>query len=226
MLLNRGVSARSGYGGSRCDSVWWLQLCCVLASPRLGAGSQDPISFSGRRATAGSASRPRRGGVSEDAVSAQVQRICGARASALEYLRADKRIERRAIHAPNAVDNDLFAAAACRRSPECAQRRCARLDLPRRYFLFVGRLVREKGVFELLSAYAKLDDSMRQQVGLVFRGRRSSLDSSWRSRQPRSRRERYDSRAFAQREQLSDLLRACRDADSAHVYRHLGIGCE
>jgi glycosyltransferase involved in cell wall biosynthesis len=30
--------------------------------------------------------------------------------------------------------------------------------------------VREKGVFELLSAYAKLDESMRRQVGLMFVG--------------------------------------------------------
>jgi glycosyltransferase involved in cell wall biosynthesis len=42
--------------------------------------------------------------------------------------------------------------------------------LPERYFLFVGRVVREKGVFELLSAYAKLEESMRQQVGLVLVG--------------------------------------------------------
>ena len=46
------------------------------------------------------------------------------------------------------------------------------LGLPERYFLFAGRLVREKGVFELLSAYAKLDESMRQQVGSGVRGRR------------------------------------------------------
>jgi Glycosyltransferase len=34
----------------------------------------------------------------------------------------------------------------------------------------VGRLVREKGVFELLSSYAKLDAPLRDQVGLVFVG--------------------------------------------------------
>lgn len=45
-----------------------------------------------------------------------------------------------------------------------------KLGLPARYFLFVGRLVREKGVFELISAYAKLDERLRDKVGLVFVG--------------------------------------------------------
>ena len=84
--------------------------------------------------------------------------------SALEYLRIQKVEERTVFVAPNAVDNDFFAA---RRD---AVRWRRELDLPERYFLFVGRVVREKGVFELLSAYAKLEESMRQQVGLVLVG--------------------------------------------------------
>ena len=90
--------------------------------------------------------------------------------AAQEYLCADKKItEDIMFAAPNAVGNDLFAAAAAAaRQNADAHRR--KLGLPRRYFLFAGRLVREKGVFELLSAYAKLDESMRQQVGLVFVG--------------------------------------------------------
>lgn len=67
------------------------------------------------------------------------------------------------------MDNELFAGAAAEaRQNEAALRR--ELALPERYFLFVGRLVREKGVFELLSAYAKLDELMRRQIGLVFAG--------------------------------------------------------
>jgi len=71
--------------------------------------------------------------------------------------------------AVNAVDNDLFAseAAAARAN---ANRLRSDLQLPGRYFLFVGRLVEEKGVFELLSAYASLGREMRQQVGMVFAG--------------------------------------------------------
>ncbi len=89
--------------------------------------------------------------------------------SALEYLRIHKIKQDVIFIAPDAVDNDLFArAAAVARRDEAKCR--AELNLPGRYFLFVGRLVREKGVFELLSAYAKLDESMRQQVGLVLVG--------------------------------------------------------
>ena len=91
--------------------------------------------------------------------------------SALEYL-GDHKIKEDAIFtAPNAVDNDLFAgrAEAARKNANGATRR-RELALPTRYFLFAGRLVREKGVFELLSAYAKLDEPVRQQVGLVFAG--------------------------------------------------------
>ena len=71
--------------------------------------------------------------------------------------------------APNAVDNILFANAAqlaCNNAPVMRQR----LQLPGRYFLFVGRLVPEKGAFELLSAYAKLDERLRTLVGLVLVG--------------------------------------------------------
>ena len=88
---------------------------------------------------------------------------------ALEYLCAHKVKEDVIFAAPNAVDNDLFAAAAADARKNAAVRR-KELDLPDRYFLFAGRLVREKGVFELLSAYAKLNEDMRQQVGLVLAG--------------------------------------------------------
>ncbi len=71
--------------------------------------------------------------------------------------------------APNAVDNQLFgrAAAAARANSTVLRKE---LNLPDRYLLFVGRLVREKGIFELLQAYAQLDASVREQVGLVFAG--------------------------------------------------------
>jgi 1,2-diacylglycerol 3-alpha-glucosyltransferase len=89
--------------------------------------------------------------------------------SALEYLRAHKVDEDAIFTAPNAVDNDFFLAAAASARRDAAKWR-RELALPARYFLFVGRLVREKGGFELLSAYAKLDESMRQQIGLVLVG--------------------------------------------------------
>jgi glycosyltransferase involved in cell wall biosynthesis len=88
---------------------------------------------------------------------------------ATEYLRT-RRIKPDVIFtAPNAVDNDLFASAAADARANAATRR-HQLNLPGRYILFVGRLVREKGVFELLAAYAKLNHRIREQVGLVFAG--------------------------------------------------------
>jgi glycosyltransferase involved in cell wall biosynthesis len=94
--------------------------------------------------------------------------------SAEEYLRANKVREELIFAAPNAVDNELFATAALEARQDAAMRR-TELALPERYFLFVGRLVREKGVFELLSAYAKLDQAIRKQVGLVLAGDGAAL---------------------------------------------------
>jgi glycosyltransferase involved in cell wall biosynthesis len=89
--------------------------------------------------------------------------------SAREYLRSLKIREELIFTAVNAVDNDLFARASENARLNASQLR-DELRLPPRYFLFVGRLVREKGVFELLSAYAGLEESLREKVGLVFVG--------------------------------------------------------
>jgi glycosyltransferase involved in cell wall biosynthesis len=71
--------------------------------------------------------------------------------------------------APNAVDNDLFSARS-----QAAEMRHTRLrgelGLPDRFCLYVGRLVRAKGVNDLLQAYAALDPEVREEVGLVFAG--------------------------------------------------------
>ncbi len=89
--------------------------------------------------------------------------------TARAYLRAHN-IEDGAIYtAPNAVDNELFSAAAEVAHREATVRR-RELQVPERYFLFVGRLVPEKGVFDLLAAYAKLESTVRGDVGLVFAG--------------------------------------------------------
>jgi len=77
--------------------------------------------------------------------------------------------EARIFTAPNAVDNAFFTEHAAEARRDAAELRQT-LGLPQRYFLFVGRLVREKGVFDLLSAYGKLADEMKQEWGLVYVG--------------------------------------------------------
>jgi glycosyltransferase involved in cell wall biosynthesis len=71
--------------------------------------------------------------------------------------------------APDAVDVEFYAALA-RVARQNAPEVRARHALPPRYFLCAGRLVPEKGIFDLLAAYAKLEADERSQVGLVFAG--------------------------------------------------------
>jgi len=71
--------------------------------------------------------------------------------------------------APNAVDNAFYSTHAlqARAHPEATR---SRLHLPDRYFLFVGRLVEAKGVFELLNAYAQLSPALRASIDLLIVG--------------------------------------------------------
>jgi len=121
--------------------------------------------------------------------------------SAFEYLRAKGIPAELILAAPNAVDNHFFtnAAAAARRADAKYRRD---LSLPRRYFLFVGRLVAEKGVFDLLAAYAKLEAKLRENVGLIFVGdgvARTRLTEQARTISPGTIR----FPGFAQREELA-----------------------
>jgi 1,2-diacylglycerol 3-alpha-glucosyltransferase len=75
----------------------------------------------------------------------------------------------RIFTAPNAVDTDRFSSLAQEARANDSQLR-TQLGLPARYFLYVGRLVAAKGVFDLLEAYSQLNPAMRSQVGLVFAG--------------------------------------------------------
>ncbi len=88
--------------------------------------------------------------------------------------------------APNAVDTALFASVGAEVRQHEAELR-AKLALPERYFLFVGRLVPGKGVFDLIDAYAQLSPELRTQVGLVFAGEgpaRAELESRARDIHP------------------------------------------
>ncbi len=90
-------------------------------------------------------------------------------ASAKEYVEQLAGCASAIFVAPNAVDNDLFAAGSDSARANASRVR-GHLGLPARYVLFVGRLVKAKGVLELLDAYASLPEKLRSQLGLVFAG--------------------------------------------------------
>ncbi len=89
--------------------------------------------------------------------------------SSLRYLKDLGIAKERVFTAPNAVDTDLFSSLA-EEARRCDTQVRVRHSLPLRYFLYVGRLVRIKGVFELMEAYAQLRAQVRSEVGLVFVG--------------------------------------------------------
>ena len=89
--------------------------------------------------------------------------------SSFAYLRTLGASEQVIFTAPNAVDNTFFATQAEDARAHATEFR-EKLKLPSRFILFVGRLVPEKGVFDLLEAYAKLESGLRSEVGLVFAG--------------------------------------------------------
>ena len=94
--------------------------------------------------------------------------IVPGRAS-LEYVRQYCIAAQQIFVAPNAVDTHFFArhAEKVRHDPDTHRKI---LDVPARFFLFAGRLVPEKGIFDLLEAYAMLSPEFRQQVALVLVG--------------------------------------------------------
>jgi glycosyltransferase involved in cell wall biosynthesis len=89
--------------------------------------------------------------------------------SSHQYVKNYGAREEKIFTAPNAVDTELFARRASATRQDDGKQRHA-LELPPRFFLFVGRLIREKGVFDLLEAYGKLTSELRAAVGLVLVG--------------------------------------------------------
>lgn len=86
-----------------------------------------------------------------------------------EYLQSLGSARENIVIAPNAVDNNWFRTQANSVRARASEFR-EKLGLPPRFILFVGRLVPEKGIFDLLEAYAKLEIGLRSDVGLVFAG--------------------------------------------------------
>jgi glycosyltransferase involved in cell wall biosynthesis len=115
----------------------------------------------------------RKAGVLAEFVKRQFVHSCSAFAvpgkSAFEYV-ASMGVPGERIHtAPNAVDNLRFANLA--RSAREREAQCRTdLGLPPRYFVYAGRVTREKGVFHLLEAYTRLEPELREEMGLVLVG--------------------------------------------------------
>jgi glycosyltransferase involved in cell wall biosynthesis len=89
--------------------------------------------------------------------------------ASFDYLRSFGLDESRIFIAPNAVGTEFFGGHAEMARGNAGLWRKT-LGLPSRYFLFVGRLLKEKGVFDLLTAYGTLSPEVRSAVGLVFVG--------------------------------------------------------
>jgi glycosyltransferase involved in cell wall biosynthesis len=122
--------------------------------------------------------------------------------SSVEYLTGYGVPEDVIFTAPNAVDTQFFAQKADRVRKDAASHRKA-LGLPDRFFLFAGRLVTEKGIFDLVQAYGALASEVRKEVGLVFVGdgaARSALLERAAAVSPGS----IQLAGFAQREQLAE----------------------
>jgi glycosyltransferase involved in cell wall biosynthesis len=89
--------------------------------------------------------------------------------SALDYLVSFGVPEEAIVTAPNSVDNDFFSQGALLARTNAAHYR-ARYALPQRFFLYCGRVIESKGVFDVLEAYASLSPKLRSEVSLVFAG--------------------------------------------------------
>ena len=149
----------------------------------------------------------RRGRLEVEFLKFRFIRLCkafvAAGKSSRDYLIAMGASPERVFVAPNAVDVEFYAAAARSARQDAAAVR-ARHGLPSRYFLCAGRLVPEKGIFDLLAAYAKLEADERSQIGLVFAGdgaSRSQLEERAAAINPGCVR----FRGFVHREELAEL---------------------
>jgi glycosyltransferase involved in cell wall biosynthesis len=100
--------------------------------------------------------------------------------SSFEYVRSMGVPAERIHTAPNAVDNQRFASLA-RSVRERADQFRAELGLPPRYFVYAGRVTREKGAFHLLEAYTRLEPELRSEVGLVLVGEETAKNELMKS---------------------------------------------
>jgi len=101
--------------------------------------------------------------------------------------------------APNAVDIDFFQQHAEAARSDAGNFR-KDLSLPPHFFLFAGRLVAEKGVFDLLQAYISQSLELRSHWGLIFVGNGPALSDL---QNHATGRDNIQFAGFAQRERLA-----------------------
>jgi glycosyltransferase involved in cell wall biosynthesis len=103
--------------------------------------------------------------------------------------------------APNAVDIEFFTYRAADARHHAGIHR-KELNLPPHFFLFAGRLVPGKGVFDLLQAYMMQSRELRSRWGLVFVGNGTAL-AELQARAAGLDAGSVQFKGFAQREQLA-----------------------
>jgi len=169
VLLNRGVSAALAKakpdvvvcGGYSYFAMWQAQRWARKRGVPVLLWSESNIQDR------------RRGRVVVEALKKAFLRRCGGfivpGKSAAEYLHSFGIPDRVIFTAPNAVDNELFRGTAESARAKSVEFR-AKFALPERYFLFVGRMVPEKGAVLVVDSYARLEPSLRQSIGLVLAG--------------------------------------------------------
>jgi glycosyltransferase involved in cell wall biosynthesis len=101
--------------------------------------------------------------------------------------------------APNAVDTNFFAQHAEAARSDAGNLR-KKLNLPLHFFLFAGRMVVEKGVFDLLQSYMSQSSELRSQWGLIFVGNGPALSDL---QKHAAGTDNIQFAGFAQREQLA-----------------------
>ncbi|HEY6181453.1 MAG TPA: glycosyltransferase family 4 protein [Terriglobales bacterium] len=119
--------------------------------------------------------------------------------SSFQYLRNHGMNEETIFIAPNAVNADFFASHAEAARSDAASLR-QKLRLPLHFFLFAGRMVPGKGVFDLLKAYMSQTPELRSLWGVVFVGNGPVLSEL---QAQAAGMENVQFAGFAQREQLA-----------------------
>jgi glycosyltransferase involved in cell wall biosynthesis len=116
----------------------------------------------------------------------------------------------RIVYGVDVVDNDFFAAAAARARVQTNKLR-EDLGLPEKYFLFVGRFIKRKGISTLLKAYREyIDAAPNKPWGIVLVGEGDEVSMHEKAM------ERYPSAKFVG-SQFGDLLSAYYGLASAFI---------